>query len=257
MCFFPGTSNGAPVLGYYIYADGEKVHELTSGTVDQAIVEVKSSTSTISMRTRTTNDDLSIESESCKIPISVKAGLMRSFSAKEDDDSILRPAQQREVMINYSSGYPELDSDIGPSELSDIAEEPEEGLTSEDGSRGSTPKINNNHATSTSSTASITRWSSSGLYTSSSQTSIPTNNTVPSTNNTTTKVQINGSSSINGSSTINGSSSVKPKLKIRIFVALFDYDPPTMSPNPDACDEELPFREGQLIKVYGDKDAGN
>lgn len=35
----------------------------------------------------------------------------------------------------------------------------------------------------------------------------------------------------------------------RIFVALFDYDPPTMSPNPDACDEELPFREGQLIKV--------
>ena len=36
---------------------------------------------------------------------------------------------------------------------------------------------------------------------------------------------------------------------IRIFVALFDYDPPTMSPNPDACDEELPFREGQLIKV--------
>ena len=244
--FFPGSSNGAPVLGYYIYADGEKVHELTSGTVDQAIVEVKSSTSTISMRTRTTNDDLSIESESCKIPISVKAGLMRSFSTKDDDDSILRPAQQREVMINYSSGYPELDSDIGPSELSDIAEEPEEGLTSEDGSRGSTPKINNNHATSTTaSTASITRWSSSGLYTSSSQTSIPTNNTAPSTNNTTTKVQINGSSI------------VKPKLKIRIFVALFDYDPPTMSPNPDACDEELPFREGQLIKVYGDKDAGN
>ena len=36
----------------------------------------------------------------------------------------------------------------------------------------------------------------------------------------------------------------------RIFVALFDYDPPTMSPNPDACEEELPFREGQLIKVH-------
>ena len=42
---------------------------------------------------------------------------------------------------------------------------------------------------------------------------------------------------------------------MRIFVALFDYDPPTMSPNPDACDEELPFREGQLIKVYGEKDS--
>merc|ERR1719391_395454 len=41
----------------------------------------------------------------------------------------------------------------------------------------------------------------------------------------------------------------------RIFVALFDYDPPTMSPNPEACDEELPFREGQLIKIIGEKDA--
>ena len=43
--------------------------------------------------------------------------------------------------------------------------------------------------------------------------------------------------------------------RMRIFVALFDYDPPSMSPNPDACEEELPFREGQLIKVFGEKDA--
>uniref|UniRef100_A0A673K004 SH3 domain-containing protein n=1 Tax=Sinocyclocheilus rhinocerous TaxID=307959 RepID=A0A673K004_9TELE len=28
-----------------------------------------------------------------------------------------------------------------------------------------------------------------------------------------------------------------------------------MSPNPDAAEEELPFKEGQIIKVYGDKDA--
>lgn len=32
-------------------------------------------------------------------------------------------------------------------------------------------------------------------------------------------------------------------------MALFDYDPTTMSPNPDACDEELPFSEGDTIKV--------
>ncbi|KAM8960326.1 RIMS-binding protein 2 isoform 2-T2 [Pelodytes ibericus] len=42
---------------------------------------------------------------------------------------------------------------------------------------------------------------------------------------------------------------------VRIFVALFDYDPRTMSPNPDATEEELPFKEGQVIKVYGDKDS--
>ncbi|XP_039627992.1 RIMS-binding protein 2 isoform X2 [Polypterus senegalus] len=41
----------------------------------------------------------------------------------------------------------------------------------------------------------------------------------------------------------------------RIFVALFDYDPLSMSPNPDAADEELPFKEGQIIKVHGDKDT--
>ncbi|XP_055358169.1 peripheral-type benzodiazepine receptor-associated protein 1 isoform X4 [Betta splendens] len=50
-----------------------------------------------------------------------------------------------------------------------------------------------------------------------------------------------------------------PKMKgdsdVRIFVALFPYDPATMSPNPDAMEEELPFTEGQIIKVYGDKDA--
>lgn len=37
--------------------------------------------------------------------------------------------------------------------------------------------------------------------------------------------------------------------RIRLFVALFDYDPETMSPNVDSLEEELPFREGQIIKV--------
>ncbi|KAF6097938.1 TSPO associated protein 1 [Phyllostomus discolor] len=44
-------------------------------------------------------------------------------------------------------------------------------------------------------------------------------------------------------------------LPVRVFVALFDYDPVSMSPNPDAGEEELPFREGQILKVFGEKDA--
>merc|ERR1719209_2036146 len=40
----------------------------------------------------------------------------------------------------------------------------------------------------------------------------------------------------------------------RLFVALYDYDPVTQSPNEDAADVELSFREGQVIKVYGEKD---
>eukprot|EP00062_Callorhinchus_milii_P020239 gi/632975744/ref/XP_007904398.1/ PREDICTED: peripheral-type benzodiazepine receptor-associated protein 1-like [Callorhinchus milii] len=43
-------------------------------------------------------------------------------------------------------------------------------------------------------------------------------------------------------------------LAIRVFVALFDYDPVTMSPNQDTV-EELAFTEGQILKVLGDKDA--
>jgi len=35
----------------------------------------------------------------------------------------------------------------------------------------------------------------------------------------------------------------------RIFIALFDYNPATMSPNRGAVDEELAFYEGQLLKV--------
>ncbi|CAJ1064431.1 peripheral-type benzodiazepine receptor-associated protein 1-like isoform X14 [Xyrichtys novacula] len=50
------------------------------------------------------------------------------------------------------------------------------------------------------------------------------------------------------------SAKIKADSDIRIFVALFPYDPATMSPNPDAAEEELPFTEGQIIKVYGDKD---
>ncbi|CAF4205300.1 unnamed protein product, partial [Didymodactylos carnosus] len=55
-------------------------------------------------------------------------------------------------------------------------------------------------------------------------------------------------------------SSVFDKIKMsvnhrpRLFIALFTYDPNLMSPNKDN-DEELPFSEGQLIKIYGDQDA--
>ncbi|XP_055052071.2 RIMS-binding protein 2 [Misgurnus anguillicaudatus] len=42
---------------------------------------------------------------------------------------------------------------------------------------------------------------------------------------------------------------------VRLFVALYSYNPAVMSPNPDTMEEELPFEQGQIIKVYGDKDA--
>lgn len=57
-----------------------------------------------------------------------------------------------------------------------------------------------------------------------------------------------GGSRVQHSTAHQGNSREREK-RARWFVALFDYDPTTMSPNPDACEEELPFSEGDTIKV--------
>ena len=36
---------------------------------------------------------------------------------------------------------------------------------------------------------------------------------------------------------------------IRYFIAIFDYNPSIMSPNIDGAEEELQFKEGDMIKV--------
>lgn len=36
---------------------------------------------------------------------------------------------------------------------------------------------------------------------------------------------------------------------VRLFVALYPYNPAAMSPNPETAAEELPFVPGQIIKV--------
>ena len=120
---------------------------------------------TITVRTKTSNNQTSKDSDPCIVPQHLRQQqppqppqqsqqqqqqqqlqqeqnrfLGRDTADEGDDDEsdsdnelIEKLAKiplnkPREVVINYS-GYPELDSDIGPSELSDIAEEPEEGLT--------------------------------------------------------------------------------------------------------------------------------
>lgn len=44
-------------------------------------------------------------------------------------------------------------------------------------------------------------------------------------------------------------------IPVRVFVALFDYDPLVMSRNPEAAEEELAFQKGQLLIVWGSKDS--
>lgn len=42
---------------------------------------------------------------------------------------------------------------------------------------------------------------------------------------------------------------------VRVFVALFDYDPLVMSASPEVAEEELAFQKGQLLRVWGSQDS--
>ncbi|XP_066116043.1 RIMS-binding protein 3A-like [Saccopteryx bilineata] len=42
---------------------------------------------------------------------------------------------------------------------------------------------------------------------------------------------------------------------VRVFLALFDYDPLVMSDNPEAAEEELAFQKGQLLRIWGSQDS--
>ena len=301
-----GLSNGAPVTGYLVCGDGRQLMEVEDGTADSAVVRVGDSpVSSITVRTKS-HDKLSAESSSCPVPpgllvSSNKKNQLSSSKSVLNDDSdsdselieklqnhpvIAGPPRARELVINYSA-YPDIDSDIGPSELSDIAEEPEDEYSDSENDRRSTPKIkttttakfdlsnmyknpmlNNNVWRSTNnkkvdssqvSNTQFTESQSQKLNNINNKNLAPENkNQKPGGNFPSSEVAGNTGNGNNGAG--NGSNHVSVSNnriaeRMRIFVALFDYDPPTMSPNPDACDEELPFREGQLIKVFGEKDA--
>ena len=153
-----GLSNGAPVTGYLVCGDGRQLMEVDDGTADSAVVRLGESVVTsVTVRTKS-NDKLSAESSSCPVPqtllVSNKKNQLSSKSALNDDSDsdselieklqnhpvIAGPPRARELVINYSA-YPDIDSDIGPSELSDIAEEPEDEYSDSENDRRSTPKI--------------------------------------------------------------------------------------------------------------------
>ena len=123
---------------------------------------------------------------------------------------------------------------------SDIAEEPEEGLTSEDegseGSRGSTPKIVNNLTanpnlsisaasnvsssivSSTASLNSLTRWSNSSLYTTG-------NGNTTSQNNQITPILTTNVSKTTVQQTLSNQSSGNKKSNLIYLPSLIHFDP--------------------------------
>ena len=270
-----GLSNGAPVTGYIVYGDGKKLKDIDEPMSDSVVINIaKTPVKYVSVRTKS-NDKLSNESSSCPVPENLFKPSSRVTPAPEPDSdsdtelveklqnhpTVLNgPIRPRELIINYSA-YPDLDSDIGPSELSDIAEEPEDDLTDSEDMRVTVNKAicvqaknknNNNNNNYKSNNNSNNVWKDSTPQISSQAKPNPTDTASFTTNNLVMVGNKNNKTEVSKPTNLDYGNRNE---RMRIFVALFDYDPPTMSPNPDACDEELPFREGQLIKVVGEKDA--
>ena len=258
--------------GYVVYGDGVVLQEVPDSMADSAVVRLAGRPAPASLTVRTkSGDKLSAESAVCRVPASAR--LAPATAAEQDSDSdselmeklaahpvVAGPPRPRELVINYNSTYPDIDSDIGPSELSDIAEEPEDELSEEESNAPYSVPVANalnvwkaTKPSSESSQVSNSQFETQKFATASATTATPTNNNNNVKNNVKSELGTGGNDNSKLGETNGNSSSAavanNRAERMRIFVALFDYDPPSMSPNPDACEEELPFREGQLIKV--------
>ncbi|XP_045028907.1 uncharacterized protein LOC116921277 isoform X4 [Daphnia magna] len=327
-----GKSNGVPVTGYAVYADGRKVTEVDSPTGDHALLDISSfmglQAKHVTVRTKA-RESQSGDSVPTPVPIDLiknrgggnRNGNVDVFEDEVQSESAPVVASEEDIvgLWNLSllaSIKDTLESDERPSELSDIAEEPEEyeDCSSEGEMMNETSRSNNggrrnfmeqaNNGRSgggmiqrnqylnpslpgpipsieiTKDTASERSGDSYRGRDGTGMNPYDRNKSLPANRNP----QMVGGRNAQGQARDNyyappgrnqqqndgyydqtanrrpvarggRQPQMQQQQQTRIFVALFDYDPPSMSPNPDACDEELPFREGQLIKVRGDKDA--
>uniref|UniRef100_A0A3Q2YX98 RIMS-binding protein 2 n=1 Tax=Hippocampus comes TaxID=109280 RepID=A0A3Q2YX98_HIPCM len=216
-----GTSNGVRVTGYTIYADKKKVLEVSSPTAGSALLgpsQIQSLQAAQELTVRT----MSAHGESCdSFPVNVPSRLPAIMAGPVATTPVVPPlAYVFSHLQSYGAGLVEPPGDYVAdsirSDLSDILEEEEEELYYD-------------HLVE-----------------------------APTRGYTVTSGRVLFIYLIPPSILAGCFESPKTKgdnSEFRIFVALFPYDPATMSPNPDAAEEELPFREGQIITVYGDKDS--
>ena len=123
-----------------MYGDGVKLVEVEDGTADSCVVTPGGPVTSLTVRTKS-GDKLSAESAPCPVPPHLakqpaKQSAADTAADSDSDSELMEKLQKhspaisaaprsRELVINYNA-FPDIDSDIGPSELSDIAEEPED-----------------------------------------------------------------------------------------------------------------------------------
>uniref|UniRef100_A0A670Y7C9 Uncharacterized protein n=1 Tax=Pseudonaja textilis TaxID=8673 RepID=A0A670Y7C9_PSETE len=247
-----GSSNGVRVTGYAVYADGQKVMEVTSPTAGSVLIEI-SQLQILQLCQEVTVRTVSLYGESVdSVAAQIPSALLEEVERSSESQFRGRPSRLlgggAPALVTRTSQVPgkelpsqaEKRSEPGNrplniltdhnrgSDLSDITEEEEE----EDEKEEEEEKP-------VSGRPGEMKWNPSEYCS-----------------------RENGDKvflfllSLRSRTWRNPSlESADDKGSMRLFVALFDYDPVSMSPNRDAAEEELPFQEGQILKVYGHKDA--
>uniref|UniRef100_A0A671RAF9 RIMS-binding protein 2 n=1 Tax=Sinocyclocheilus anshuiensis TaxID=1608454 RepID=A0A671RAF9_9TELE len=262
-----GTSNGANVIGYAVCTKGQRIAEVLYPLADYAAVELNRlqclEAREVIVRTLSAQGE-SQDSHAAVIPNHLLVPLPKTLPPSHHIQSPLPPQQSQpmpphpQIRALPPHPGPQPSTHLQPlpvqyhtessrgSDLSDIIEEDEEELYSEMQHEEGRRRNSHNALKTGGSTPSSSQLDRESYRKPSHRGPHPQRQplTVPS---------IDGYRDRSRRSPPYYDESEQED-QFRIFVALFDYDPLSMSPNPDAADEELPFKEGHIIKVYGDKD---
>ncbi|CAH0548873.1 unnamed protein product, partial [Brassicogethes aeneus] len=222
---------GSAITGYAVYADGKKVTDVDSPTGDHALIDISKllglNPKHVTVRTKA-RDCQSNDSVATPIPMSVlRGGVVKS---RQQPHSAVLPPHLRQGMSRQQQ-----------QQQGQQIIEPDENLSDKEIFPNSSMHRQQ-----------------SGIPSIVSGQQNQRGNAQQQQQNQMRAQQMQGSRGMAmgmNNQQNNPNNPPNPQKRARYFVALFDYDPSTMSPNPDACDEELPFNEGETIKVWGDKDA--
>ncbi|CAF0705935.1 unnamed protein product [Brachionus calyciflorus] len=229
-------SNGISVGGYSIYLDGTRVHQILNPIASSVSLSSKLLNGAKNLTVRTLSLDGNSESkdsETIKISKNLLDELRKKVSLSEPPSQIVSSAVQPPSRPKPIQSQPEPKKSQIISQMPKVA----------DANRKKNTIVKQSIDNET------------DLYENNRVNPLPVSN---NTLNAKKKTSRQGSpNSVGGGPT--SSKSVKTKSKssknYRVFMALFDYDPLKMSPNTDSCQEELPFKEGQLIKIFGEQDS--
>ncbi|XP_074041769.1 RIMS binding protein isoform X4 [Leptinotarsa decemlineata] len=280
---------GSSITGYAVFADGKKVTDVDSPTGDHALIDISKllglNPKHVTVRTKA-RDSQSADSVPTPIPLSVLRG--GSVKSRQQPHSAVMPAHIRQQMPRQQQQQQgqqviEPDENLSDKEIfpnstthrqqggipsiaqrcvAEITKENFEGNMSEDEildrrnqrqyQQRSQPRQSQHQRTEQQPPPQQQPQSQQQYYQQQQAISRDPNSRM---SQQIRSQQMQGTRGVPNNPPNNPNNPPNPQKRARWFVALFDYDPATMSPNPDACDEELPFSEGDTIKVWGDKDA--